>query len=164
MNGKTSAFPLEPLRAMRVVRKRILENDLQRCRHAHAEAEARRDEAETRLRSACVERQEYCVQTWRRLFNDGTPTGLATSRYKKHLALLDQRIDACQQDLQVCEADVAETLATVEAAAVIWRRASRKLDAVEQMKQCFARDARHRVDIRDEQAVEELLLRRGKVV
>lgn len=164
MKGKETVFPLEPLRSVRSIRVRVLEGELQRCRRVHAEAEALRAEAEARLHEAASERQDYCVLAWRRLFVGGAPTGLATARYKKHLALLDQHIDVCQAQLHEHELKVAEALEAVETAASAWRKAYRKLDAVDQMKRGWARDARHRADARDEQAVEELLVHRGTAV
>lgn len=164
MKGKETVFPLEPLRSVRSIRVNVLEGELQSCRRAHAEAEALRAEAEARLREAGAERQDYCVLAWRRLFVASTPTGLATVRYKKHLALLDQRIDVYQAELREHEIKVAEALEAVEVAASAWRKAYRKLDAVDQMKQGWARDVRHRADARDEQAVEELLVQRSTVV
>lgn len=163
MNAKTT-FPLEPLLSVRDMRVRSLENDLRRCRREQAEAEARRNDADQALQKAVGERDTYRISTWRQLFEGGTPTGLATARYKHHLTLLDQRIGQLRQALACREKELAKTVEAVEAAAQVWRKAYRKLDAVEQMKQGWLRDESDCAEQREELAMEELLMNRAPAV
>lgn len=164
MSRNDTRFPLQPLLSVREMRTRSLENELQRCRREQAEAEARRDQARDELRRAGEERDAWRIDTWRGLFEGGAPTGLATARYKQHLALLDQRIVQLRVALEAREKELAQAVQAVEAAATVWRKAWRKLDAVGQMKQGWLREEQDRTEQREEMAMEELMVHRAPAV
>ncbi|KRE94446.1 hypothetical protein ASG87_17740 [Frateuria sp. Soil773] len=154
----TNQFPLEPLRHVRDIRLRALESALQRCRARHDEAERQRAAAQAQLEQAQADRQSFATSSWRDLFDDGVPTALAMARYERHLALLDHGIGASRLVLAERERECAEAAAELEAAAAAWRQARRKLDAVGELKQGWLREARNRIEWREEQSLEELLL------
>lgn len=154
----TNHFPLEPLRNVRDIRLRALETELQRCRALHAEAEQRRIDAQVQLEQAQIDRQLFATSSWRDLFDDGVPTALAMSRYEHHLALLDHGIGQNRLALDERERESTEALAQLDVASAAWRQARRKLDAVGELKQGWLREARNRIEWREEQSLEELLL------
>lgn len=164
MNSAKASFPLEPLCTVRGIRLRALEAEMKRCRQLYAEAEARRLEAARQLLQAEHERQEFGMRAWQGLFEQNTPTAMATDRYKKHLALLDQQIGQLRLTLEACQNDSAEALLAVEAAGALWRQGRHKLDAVGEMKQEWLREARHRAELHEEHGMEELLVRRTTVI
>lgn len=164
MSTAPSRFPLDPLLSVRQMRVRTLESELQRCRAEQARAETRRDQARSDWQRAGTERETYRIDTWRKLFEEGTPDALATSRYKRHLALLKQRIEQLHAVLEAREKALREAAEAVDVAAVAWRKAWRKLDAVEQMKQGWQRDENERAEQREELAMEELLVHRAPAI
>lgn len=164
MSDEKNRFPLEPLLGVRRMRARSLESELQRCRGRQVEAESQRDQARCDLQTAGEQREVYRIETWRKLFEGSVPTGLATSRYKQHLAFLDQRVGQLRSALEAREKALQEAAEAVEAAAVVWRKAWRKLDAVDQMKQGWQRDEHSRSELREEMAMEELLVHRAPAV
>lgn len=157
----TGKFPLEPLRTVRDIRLRALENELKLWRERHAQASAERDAADERLRQATFTRQDFADRAWTGMFAGGAPTGLAMDRYERHLALLDHEISQRRAELDTRERECAEALEQLEGAAAAWRHARGKLDAVDEMKQGWLREVRGRIEWSEEQNLEELFLRRA---
>lgn len=157
----TGKFPLEPLRTVRDIRLRALENELKLWRERHRLAEAERDASDERLRQATFSRQDFADRAWTGMFASGTPTALAIDRYERHLSLLDHEIAQCREELATRERACAEALEQLEGAAAAWRQARGKLDAVEEMKQGWLREMRGRIEWSEEQNLEELFLRRA---
>ncbi|WNL46588.1 hypothetical protein RKE25_02820 [Dyella sp. BiH032] len=157
-NGK---FPLEPLRTVRDIRLRALENELKLWRERHHAAQAERDAANERLSQATFARQEFADRAWTGMFASGSPTALAMDRYERHLSLLDHDIEQRRVELDARERECAEALEQLEGAAAAWRHARGKLDAVDEMKQGWLREMRGRIEWNEEQNLEELFLRRA---
>lgn len=161
MNQGARQFPLESLRAVRGIRLLALEAELQRCRERHAQAERQRDDAQRSLEQARHERENFAVDSWARLMEEGGPTALAMDRHERRLTLLDHTIDQCKLTCELQNATCEEARAASEAAARAWRQARSKLDAVDEMKQGWLRDLRGRDELREEHNLDELLLRRN---
>ena len=154
-------FPLEPLCAVRGIRLRVLETELKRCQEQHAQAEQQRLAAVEALSLARQQRQDFAAASWQQLFEQNLPTGWAMDRHEKHLGLLDQDIRERQDTLLICEQASTETRTALDLAVATWRQARNKLDAVGEMKLEWQRDVRCRAEWREEQNLEELLLRQA---
>ncbi len=154
-----AGFPLEPLRDVRGIRLRTLEAELKRSQQQHAQAEAQWHAAEATLAAARQRREDFAAASWQQLFEQGQPTGLALDRHERHLALLDQEIAARHEELIASEQALAEALKLLELASTAWRQARKKLDAVGELKLEWQRGVRRHEEWREEQNLEELLLR-----
>lgn len=152
-------FPLEPLCTLRGIRLKTIEAELRRCRELFDQAEARRSDAVAALDNARELRRDFAESSWLQLFAQEGPTGSAMDRHERHLALLDHGIEQRQAELLVCEQASAEASAVLENALAFWRKARSKLDAVGEMKQEWQRTMRNHQDRREEQNMEELVLR-----
>ncbi|HEV2682287.1 MAG TPA: hypothetical protein VGV14_17415 [Rhodanobacter sp.] len=157
----TGKFPLDPLCTLRNIRLKTIEAELRRCRRHFDEAEARRLEAVDALDGARRMRQAFADASWQQLFEHGGPTGSAMDRHERHLALLDHGIEERQVALQACEQASAEASIALDGALAFWRKARSKLDAVGEMKQEWQRTMRNHEDRREEQNMEELVLRQA---
>jgi flagellar biosynthesis chaperone FliJ len=154
-------FPLEPLRTVRGIRLRALEGELKRCRECLVQAEQVRAAAEQCLEQATAARQDFADRGWTGMFGGGTPTALAIERYERHLALLDQQLAQHRIELDARSRDCADAQTALDQALATWRQARGKLDAVDEMKQGWLREARSRAELIEEQNLEELSLRRA---
>ena len=154
-------FPLEPLCTLRGIRLKAIEAELRRCRQHFDEVEAQRLEAVDALDSARRMRQTFADASWQQLFEDGGPTGSAMDRHERHLALLDHAIEEHHAALQACEQVSAEAATALDGTLAFWRKARSKLDAVGEMKQEWQRTIRNHEDRREEQNMEELVLRQA---
>lgn len=155
----STAFPLEPLCAVRGIRLRALESELKQCRERWQQTEQERAAADERLQQAQFTRQDFADRAWTGMFATGQPTALAVERYERHLALLDQHISQRRIELETRERDCAEAQTALDLAATAWRQARNKLNAVDEMKQGWLREMRSRVELREEHSLEELSLR-----
>jgi flagellar biosynthesis chaperone FliJ len=156
-------FPLEPLCTLRAIRLKTIEAELRRCREHFDQIEARRLEAVDALDGARRMRQTFADASWQQLFEQGGPTGSAMDRHERHLAWLDHAIEERQVSLQACEQASAEASITLDGAVASWRKARSKLDAVGEMKQEWQRTMRSHEDRREEQNMEELMLRQASI-
>ena len=157
-----SRFPLEPLYAVREIRLRALEQALQAAREVRDQAARQHRQAELRLQEAGEQRARFAADGWRALFAQGAPSGAATAGYERHLQLLDHRIAQARAELDASAQALAEAQAAFDTAAAAWRRSRGKLDAIGTLKQDWLRASRGRSEAREEQGLEELLLRPAK--
>lgn len=157
----TGDFPLEPLRKVRGLRLDRLETALRACREQWTAAERRREQAAEHWEQSVRQRQVFAEASWRELFDQGAPSGEAMRRHERHLAWLDQLVLQRQAELEqrtrVCE----EASRALELAAAAWRQAHSKLDALGELKQAWLQQSRTKQQLREEQALEELMLRRN---
>lgn len=160
MNAGAGQFPLEPLCAVRAMRLRQLEADMQACRERWRAAEQLRAEAAERWEQAVRQRRDFAEASWRGLFDKGLPTGEAMGRHEHRLAWLDQLAAQRHAELEQRSRECVEAAAALEIAATAWRRARNKLDALGEMKQEWLQQARNQQALREEHGLEELMLRR----
>ncbi|GLQ87834.1 hypothetical protein [Dyella flagellata] len=160
MSHGADKFPLEPLCKVRGMRLRKLETEMKACREHWSAAERQRVEATEQWELSVRQRLDFAEASWHELFDHGPATGEAMSRHEHHLAWLDQIIAQRRGELEQRSQVCTEAAAALDLAAIAWRRAHGKLDALGEMKQEWLRESRSQQALREEHSLEELLLRR----